>query len=337
MKNNDKILLAHGSGGKLSHRLLKELVFPYLSNPILDKADDAAVFTLEGRLAFTTDSFVVKPLFFPGGDIGKLAVCGTVNDLAVMGARPLYLTASCIIEEGFEIERLEKIIKSMAKAAADCAVKIVGGDLKVVEKNAADGIFINTAGIGRIEPKVELSGNNARPGDLVIVNGNIGEHGAAVMSSRQDYRLKSAIKSDCAGLNGLTREILKATKDVHVMRDPTRGGVATTLNEIAQQSKVKIEIDEEALPIPEAVKGFSEILGIDPLYLANEGKVLVIAGERSAGKALAAMRKNPLGRNSRIIARVTEKTTEPLVLLRTRIGSLRIVDMLSGEQLPRIC
>jgi len=332
----DKILLGHGSGGKLSHRLLKEIIFPYFSNPILDKADDAAVFDCKGRLAFTTDSFVVQPLFFPGGDIGKLAVCGTVNDLAVMGAKPLYLTAACIVEEGFEISLLKKLIRSMAQAAKHAGVKIVGGDLKVVEKGSCDGIFINTTGIGLVPPGIKISGNNAKAGDAVIINGNIGEHGAAVMSARNDYKLKTNIKSDCAGLNHLICGILKASNKIHVMRDPTRGGVATTLNEIALQSKAQIQIEEDSLPIPEAVRGICELLGIDPLYMANEGKVLIFCPENESKKVLSAMRNDPLGRNSRIIGRVVKKDN-PLVLLRTAIGSTRIMDMLTGEQLPRIC
>jgi len=333
---SDKILLAHGSGGKLMHRLLKELVFPLFSNPILDKNDDSAVFDLKGKTAFTTDSFVVKPLFFPGGDIGKLAVCGTVNDLAVMGAKPMYLTAACIVEEGFQTGLLEKIIQSMAKAAQAAGVKIVGGDLKVVEKNSCDKIFINTTGIGLIKNNINISANNAQVGDVIIINGFIGEHAAAVMSSRQDYKLKTSIKSDCAALNHLIAEILKISQNIHVMRDPTRGGVATTLNEITQQSNVEIQIEEEKLPVSEAVKGFCEILGIDPLYMANEGKVLIFTKEKNAKKILSVMQKHPLGKHAQIIGRVTKKNN-PVVLLRTSIGSTRILDMLTGEQLPRIC
>jgi len=332
----EKILLAHGSGGKPSHRLLKELVYPHFSNPILDKAEDAAVFDLKGKLAFTTDSFVVKPLFFPGADIGKLSVCGTVNDLAVMGAKPLYLTASCIVEEGFETAVFERIVKSMAKTAKGSGVKIVGGDFKVVEKGACDGIFINTSGIGLIPNGINISANNATIGDAIIISGFIGEHGAAVMSARQDYKLKTSIKSDCAALNGLIKKILGASQNIHVMRDPTRGGVATTLNEIALQSNVEIRIEEDSLPITEEVKGFCEILGIDPLYMANEGKVLVFAKEKDAKKILSCMKKHKLGKNSKVIGRVTAKNN-PIVLLNTSIGSSRIIDMLSGEQLPRIC
>jgi len=332
----EKILLAHGSGGKLSHRLLNELIYPHFSNPILDKAEDAAVFKLKGKLAFTTDSFVVKPIFFPGADIGKLSICGTVNDLAVMGAKPLYLTASCIVEEGFETEVFQKLVKSMAKTAKASGVKIVGGDFKVVEKGACDNIFINTSGIGLIPNDIDISAGNARVGDVIIINGFIGEHGAAVMSGRQDYKLKTSIKSDCACLNGLIENILRASGNIHVMRDPTRGGVATTLNEIAIQSNAEIQIEEDSLPITEEVKGFCEILGIDPLYMANEGKVLVFAKNKDAKKILSCMKKHKLGKNSKVIGRVTAKNN-PIVLLNTSIGSSRIIDMLSGEQLPRIC
>jgi hydrogenase expression/formation protein HypE len=336
MEDKGKILLGHGSGGKLMHRLLKELVLPHFKNPILNKNDDSAVFNLKGKAAFTTDSFVVKPLFFPGGDIGKLAVCGTVNDLAVMGAKPLYLTIACIIEEGLEITLLEKILRSMKKSASQAGVTIVGGDLKVVEKGSCDKIFINTSGIGLIPDKLNISANNATVGDVIIINGFVGEHAAAVMSSRQDYKLKTTIQSDCAALNHLIADILKVSNEIRVMRDPTRGGLATTLNEIAQQSGVQIEIEEAKIPVTEAVKGFCEILGIDPLYMANEGKVLLFAQENDGRKILAAMRKNLLGKHAQIIGRVTKKNN-PLVLLHTSIGSRRILDMLTSEQLPRIC
>lgn len=318
------------------HQLLKKLVLPFFSNPILDKNDDSAVFKIQGKTAFTTDSFVVKPLFFPGGDIGKLAICGTINDLAVMGAKPMYLTAACIIEEGFEIGLLERIIQSMAKAAKKAGVKIVGGDLKVVEKNGCDGIFINTSAVGIIPAGINISSDKAKPKDVIIINGFIGEHAAAVMSARQEYKLKTSIKSDCASLNNLIADILKVSQDIHVMRDPTRGGIATTLNEIAQQSNVEIQIEEDKLPITEAVKGFCEILGIDPLYMANEGKVLVFARGKDGKKILSAMQKHPLGKHAGIIGRVTKKNN-PVVLQRTAIGSVRILDMLTGEQLPRIC
>ena len=333
---NDRILLAHGSGGELTHRLINELILPNFSNPVLDKTEDAAVIRLKGKTAFTTDSFVVRPIFFPGGDIGKLAVCGTVNDLSVMGAKPLYLTAACIVEEGLEIAQFEKIIKSMAKAAQNAGVKIVGGDLKVVEKNACDKIFINTAGLGLIPEGINLSASGARIKDVIIINGFIGEHAAAIMSARQDYKLNSSIKSDCCALNSLISAVLARSDEIHVMRDPTRGGIATTLNEIARQSNAQIQIEEDLLPVSEQVRNFCEILGIDPLYLANEGKVLVFVSKNDSEKVLAAMRKHPQGRKARIIGKVVRKN-KPQVVLRTSIGSTRILDMLSGEQLPRIC
>lgn len=336
IKKDGRILLGYGSGGKATHRLVKELILSNFSNPILNKLDDSAVFNLKGRLAFTTDSFVVKPLFFPGGDIGRLAIFGTVNDLSMMGAKPLYLTIAAIIEEGLEIAILQKIIQSMKKAADEAGIKIVGGDLKVVERNAADQIFINTSGIGIISPRVNISSHNACPGDAVIINGFIAEHAAAIMSARGDYKLKSKILSDCSPLNSLIEDILKISKDIHVLRDPTRGGVATTLNEISQASKVGIEIYEDKLPIREETKGFCEILGIDPLYMANEGKVLIFAKPKDAKKILKLMRKHPQGRHAQIIGKVIKKLT-PLVLIRTPIGSTRILDMLTTEQLPRIC
>ncbi|MFA6384969.1 MAG: hydrogenase expression/formation protein HypE [Candidatus Omnitrophota bacterium] len=332
----DRILLAHGSGGKLTHRLLQEIVFPAFSNPILKKCEDAAVFPLKGKTAFTTDSFVIQPIFFPGGDIGKLSVCGTVNDLAVMGARPLYMTVACIIEEGFEIASLKKIVASMAKTARDAGVLIVGGDLKVVEKNACDSIFINTTGIGSIPKGRKISADTTREGDCVIINGWIGEHGAAVMSAREDYKLRNSIASDCACLNHLIERILAVAPHVHVMRDPTRGGVATTLKEISEQSNIGIIIEEDALPVTDQVRGFCEILGIDPLYMANEGKVLVLAPEKNAPSIVAAMRKHPLGKNAAVIGRVASRGAAQL-LLHTSIGSTRIIDMLTGDQLPRIC
>ena len=333
---NDKILLAHGSGGKLTHKLLQEIVFPAFSNPIIQKCEDAAVVPLSGKCAFTTDSFVIQPIFFPGGDIGKLSVCGTTNDLAVMGAKPLYMTVACIIEEGFEIALLKKIIASIAKEARGAGVQIVGGDLKVVEKNACDKIFINTTGVGHIPKNRCISAANAAIGDCVIINGYIGQHQAAVMSARQDYKLRNSITSDCACLNHLIERILKVAPDIHVMRDPTRGGVATTLAEIAHQSNIEILIEENTLPITDAVRAFGEILGIDPLFMANEGKVLVFAPEKNAKKIISAMQRHPLGKHAAVIGRITSKKS-PQVLVHTSIGSTRVVDMLTGEQLPRIC
>lgn len=318
------------------HTLLNDLVKKHFSNPILNRCDDSAVFDLSGKIAFTTDSFVVNPLFFPGADIGKLAVCGTINDLAVMGAKPLYLTCAFIIEEGLDISILEKIIKSIKKSANEFKVTIVGGDLKVVEINAADKIFINTSGIGIIKKHIDISANNAKVGDNIIINGFIGDHGAAVMSSRADYKLKSSIKSDCAGLSRLIQEILAVSNRIHVLRDPTRGGVATTLKEIALQSKVGIEIYEDSLPIRKEVRSFCDILGIDPLYLACEGKVLILAEKNETGKILAGMRKNKYGKHAQVVGQVVKEHPSNVVM-RTKIGSSRIIDMLSGEQLPRIC
>jgi hydrogenase expression/formation protein HypE len=332
----NRILLSHGSGGILTHRLLEELVFPAFRNPYLDKNEDSAVVRLNGRTAFTTDSFVVKPVFFPGGDIGTLAVCGTVNDLAMMAARPLYMTAACIIEEGFPMESFRKVIASMKKAAAQARVLIVGGDLKVVEKGSCDGIFITTSGIGTVFPGTRVSAGNIRAGDVIILNGYIGDHGAAVMASRQDYGLHTSFRSDCSPLNGLVEAMVKSGAKINAMRDPTRGGVATTLNEFARSSRVLIELREELLPVRPAVRGFSELLGIEPLYLANEGKLLAFCPEKDSRRLLAAMRSHRYGKHSRIIGTVVKKGGARVVL-RTSIGSTRIIGMLSGEQLPRIC
>lgn len=318
------------------HRLLKDIVFPAFRNPYLEKSDDSAVMPVKGKTAFSTDSFVVNPIFFPGGDIGKLAVCGTVNDLAVMAARPLYMTTACIVEEGFPLDDFRKLILSMKKAAEEAGVLIVGGDLKVVEKGACDGIFINTSGIGTLIPGYSVSANRARPGDVVIINGTIGDHGTAVMACRQDYGLRTRIQSDCCPLNGLVAAMARTGSKLHIMRDPTRGGVATTLNELADSSAVTFEIEERLLPIRPAVRGFAEILGIDPLYMANEGKLLVVCPERDSRKLLSAMRGHRYGKGSRIIGRVV-RSGDPRVLLRTGIGSTRILDMLTGGQLPRIC
>ncbi len=335
MDNQSLIMLGHGSGGTLTHDLLKNLVFPAFANPVLEQADDAALVRLNGTTAFTTDSFVVKPLFFPGGDIGKLSICGTVNDLAMMGARPLYLTAACVIEEGLPLAALEKIIRSMAATARKAGVRIVGGDLKVVEKGAADGIFITTSGIGIVPQGLRISANNARPGDVVLINGPVGEHAAAIMVSRQDYKLRSAVQSDCAALNGLVERMLAASKKIRVLRDPTRGGVATTLNEICRQSQVAIEIEEDRLDVPRNVRGVCELLGIDPLYMANEGKVLCCVAAADAPAVLRAMRRHPLGRHAAAIGRVSAGS--PALTMKTAIGSTRIVNMLTTEQLPRIC
>jgi hydrogenase expression/formation protein HypE len=331
----DKILLAHGSGGKLAHDLVARFVKP-LANPLLDRLDDAAVFDVSGKLAFTTDSYVVSPIFFPGGDIGKLAVCGTVNDLATSGAKPLYLSLSFIIEEGLSLSDLEKIVASVQKTAEEAAVKIVTGDTKVVTRGSADKLFINTAGVGLIPEGVDVSGSHAKPGDKVILSGFIGDHGIAVISKREGLSFATKLKSDCAPLGALVADMLKASPDIHALRDPTRGGLATSLNELAQQSKVGIQIEEKAIPVREAVLAACEMLGFDPLYIANEGKMIAIVPPPDAEKVLSAMRKNKYGKDAAIIGEVTgEKAGR--VTMKTVLGSSRIVDMLTGDLLPRIC
>ncbi len=334
---NERILLSHGAGGGASQRLLDELFFRVLGNEFLMQKNDAVVLpTIQGRIAMSTDSFVVQPLFFRGGNIGKLAVCGTVNDLAVQGATPLYLTLGVIIEEGFLMEDLTRIVESIAQTCAAAGVKIVSGDTKVVNKGQADGIYINTTGLGLIPEGRNISGSLARPGDVVIINGLIGEHGMAIMSERSGISWETDLTSDCAPLNGLIDQILSVSGDVHVMRDPTRGGVATTLNEIAVQSQVGIRLNESDLPISDGVRGACEMLGFDPLYVANEGKVLVIVPQSQADVVLSAMRDHPLGRQAAIIGEVTADHPG-LVTLRTGLGGERILDMMEGELLPRIC
>lgn len=333
----DKILLAHGSGGKLSHQLVNEIFLPAFDNAALNQLDDRAEVMASGvRLAFSTDSFVVNPPFFEGGDIGKLAVCGTVNDLAMGGAVPHYLSSGFIIEEGFPVSQLKDIVASMKRTADECGVKIVCGDTKVVEKGSADGIFINTAGIGIVPDGINISGSLAKPGDKVIINGYIGDHGIAVMAERQGLSFTKKISSDCAPLNGLVKAMLEVSHNIHVLRDPTRGGVATTLNEIADQSKVGIVLQEESIPVREQVLAACEIMGFDPLYVANEGKLLAIVPAEIADGVLAAMKKHKYGEDSRIIGEVVADNPGKVVLS-TGIGGKRIIDMLVGEQLPRIC
>jgi hydrogenase expression/formation protein HypE len=333
----EKILLAHGSGGKISHELISEILCPMLSSPILSRLDDAALFEMHGTAAFTTDSFVVNPLFFPGGDIGRLAVCGTVNDLAVMGARPLYLSLGLIIEEGLPVSDLKRILKSLKQAADEAGVQIVTGDTKVVNHGSADKIFINTSGIGSVIPGLNLSGSNCRPGDKIIVSGTLGDHGIAVMTRRENLRFKTAVSSDCAPLNGLIAEILPLADALHCMRDPTRGGLATTLNEIAAQSAVSLKIREEALPVKESVRSACEMLGLDPLLVANEGKVVIFCAAAAADKVLAALRRHPYGQEAAIIGEVISGEHPGRVVLQTKLGASRIIEMLSGELLPRIC
>jgi hydrogenase expression/formation protein HypE len=335
--NSEKILLGHGSGGKLAHQLIKEIFLPFFKNEILKQQDDAAlILPNKNRLAFSTDSYVVDPIFFPGGDIGKIAVCGTVNDLAMMGARPLYLSAGFIIEEGFLLADLKRILKSMQQSAREAGVKIVTGDIKVVHHGAADKIFINTSGIGEIQTKRTISGGNAGVGDVIIINGSIGEHSIAVMAKREGLELDVNLKTDCAPLNHLVQKMIKAVPDIHVLRDPTRGGIATSLNEIAAASKVALKIKEDQIPVSSRVQAVCEILGFDPLYLANEGKLLVFCPKNKADKLLKIMKTDKYGRKSCIIGRVMEKPAGK-VFMETRLGGHRIVDMLAGEQLPRIC
>jgi len=336
-QEKERILLAHGSGGELSHELVTSLFVKAFHNPFLDRLDDGAVLRIEGkRWAFTTDSYVVTPIFFPGGDIGKLAVCGTLNDLSMSGAQPLYLSAGFIIEEGFPLSSLEKIVASMQKAAAGAGVKIVTGDTKVVNRGGADGIFINTAGIGLIPEGVNISGSNARPGDRVLVSGSIGDHGVAILSSREGLQFSTSLESDCAPLSELVATMLKVSHKIRCLRDPTRGGLSSTLNELARQSRVGIWVEEDRIPIKEEVQGACELLGFDPLILANEGKLVAVVAEEVAEMILQRMKTHPLGREAAIIGEVREEPREK-VILRTRIGLTRIMDMMVGEPLPRIC
>ncbi len=336
------VTLAHGGGGKAMKDLIDDVFIGAFDDGSLAPLEDQARFDLASltqhgdRLAFTTDSFVVDPLFFPGGDIGKLAVCGTVNDLAVGGAIPLYLSCAAILEEGVPLELLRRVAKSMADTARDAGVRIVTGDTKVVQRGACDKLFLTTTGVGVIPRGVELSIATARPGDGILVNGFLGDHGAAILGARGDLQLESPIESDCAALPGLIHDLLRAAPGTRALRDATRGGIATVLNEIAEASDVGIEIDDELTPLRREVRGFCEILGLDPLYLANEGKLVAVVPAAEVDAALAALRAHPLGRESVAIGKVT--SDDPgRVVMRTFTGGLRIVDMLVGEQLPRIC
>ena len=336
--NSDLILLGHGSGGRLSHQLLDELIIPIVSGTPSSGQNDAALLDIvPGRIAYTTDSFVVDPIFFPGGTIGSLAVHGTVNDLAMMGARPLWLSVGLIIEEGFSKADLKTILEDMRAAADAAGVRIVTGDTKVVPRGKADRIFITTSGVGAVEHVFPIHGANAQAGDVVIINGTIGDHGIAVMAGREGLEVGTEIKSDSAALNGLTAVLVaEIGAALHVLRDPTRGGVATTIKEIAQQSGVSITLREEALPVKPAVRGVCSILGLDPLFVANEGKLLAFVAPEAAEAALAAIRRHPLGANAAMIGTV-ETAPSGRVRMETAVGGLRAVDMLSGEQLPRIC
>ncbi len=332
----DKILLDHGSGGKVSHSLIADILVPMFDNPVLSQLNDGAILDVNGeKLAFSTDSYVVDPVFFPGGNIGDLAVNGTVNDIAMCGATPLYLSTGLIIEEGFSMAELEKILRSMRVAADKAEVSIVAGDTKVVPKGAADKIFINTSGIGLIPGHVEITGSNAHPGDKIILSGTVADHGITILIQRENMSFDSSLVSDTAPLNHMVKNML-SSGEIHVLRDPTRGGVGTALNEIAEKSCVGIKISEEKIPVKNEVAGVCELLGFDPLYVANEGKLLAFVKADHAEKVLAAVRENELGKDACIIGEVVSEHPGR-VIMQTRIGGTRIVDMLTGEQLPRIC
>jgi hydrogenase expression/formation protein HypE len=341
------IVLGHGSGGKLTSELIDKVFLRAFANPILEKLDDQAVLQINGtRLAFTTDSFVVTPIFFPGGDIGTLAINGTVNDLAMSGARPLYLAAAFILEEGLPAEELHRVVESMGAAAREAGVQLVTGDTKVVNRGKGDKLFITTTGIGAIERAVNISASRARLGDKILLSGYIGDHGMAIMSQRENLEFEGAIESDCAALNGLVDSMLDGCDAVavgrnddhpmHCMRDPTRGGVATTLNEIASQSKVGMFLHEDQIPVRESVQGACEILGLDPLYVANEGKLVAIVAAGAADAVLQRMQDHPLGRDAKIIGEVVSEHPG-MLRMETRVGGTRILDVMFGEQLPRIC
>jgi hydrogenase expression/formation protein HypE len=331
------VLLAHGGGGRLTQQLLEKMFLPVFANPMLGSRHDGAVLDFPARkLAFTTDSYVVQPLFFPGGDIGTLAVNGTVNDLAMCGARPLYLSAGFIIEEGFPMDMLWRVVQSMASAAEEAGVQFVTGDTKVVDRGKGDGIFINTAGIGLIEAEHPIAPASVKSGDAIILSGDIGRHGIAIMAMREGLEFESTILSDCAPLSGIVLPLLEAHIEVHCLRDLTRGGLASALVEIAETANLHLEIHESSIPLREDVKGACEILGFDPLYVANEGRFISFVPEEAADRVLRLMRTHPLGEQTSLIG--TVKNDSPgLVTMRSSIGATRIVDTLSGEQLPRIC
>lgn len=331
-----KVLLAHGGGGKLMHQLIEEMFVPSFTNRYLDERHDGAVIDIGGaRLAFTTDSYVVSPLFFPGGDIGTLAINGTVNDLAMCGARPFYLSAALILEEGFEMDSLWRIVQSMRRAAEAAGVHLVTGDTKVVDKGKGDGVFINTAGIGLLERDVTISPKSVRRGDKILLSGDLGRHGIAVIAAREGLALESDVESDCAAVSGAVMKMLEAGVEIHCMRDLTRGGLAGALVEISEAGHVHVSIDERAIPVREDVQGACEILGLDPLYLANEGRFIAFLAPDDVERALAIMRSGS-GDGASIIGEVTGDTPD-MVTMRSRIGATRVIDMPSGEQLPRIC
>jgi hydrogenase expression/formation protein HypE len=335
--NYRQVVLAHGSGGKLSRQLIDKIVLPQFRNELLEPLHDGAIFSLgDQRLAFTTDSFVVSPIFFPGGDIGSLSIHGTINDLAMCGARPLYLSASFILEEGLPMEDFWRVVQSMRAAADSAGVRLVTGDTKVVDRGKADKIFVNTSGIGVVPSGVNIDSARARVGNKIIVNGRIAVHGIAIMSVREGLEFETQIASDTAPLHELVDTLIAGKIDVHVLRDPTRGGVTSALTEIAQSAEVGMLLDEAAIPISEEVKGACEILGLDPLYVANEGKLLAIVSNEDAERALSAFRSHALGEHASIIGEVVDEHPG-FVMMKTRVGGTRVVDMLSGEQLPRIC
>jgi hydrogenase expression/formation protein HypE len=337
LSDYQEIVLAHGSGGKISQQLFQEILLPQFRNELLDVQHDGAVFSINGaRLAFSTDSYVVNPIFFPGGDIGKLAIHGTVNDLAMCGARPLYLSAGFILEEGLSMREFQAVVLSMREAAATAGVALVTGDTKVVDRGKADKLFVNTSGIGVVPEKVNIHPGRAQPGDKVIISGEIAVHGIAIMSVREGIEFETKVLSDTAPLNGLVSAVLAVAQDIHVLRDPTRGGITSALSEIALSARVGILLDEVKIPMSEEVKGACEILGLDPLYVANEGKLLAIVAPEEVAPVLSAMQAHPLGEKAAVIGTVTDDH-RGFVFMKTRIGGTRVVDMLSGEQLPRIC
>ena len=337
LPKKETVVLGHGSGGRLSAELMRSIFLPAFDNPVLARLDDQAIVSVNGtRLAITTDSFVVKPLFFPGGDIGSLAVHGTVNDLAMGGAQPLFLSAAFIIEEGLSIDVLRRVADSLQLAARNAGVQIVTGDTKVVERGCGDELFINTTGVGLVPDGLDLSADRARPGDKVLLSGSIGEHGIAILAQREGLEFECPVQSDSAALHGLVADMLAVSREIRCMRDPTRGGVSSSLNEIAAQSRVAIRLEESAIPVREEVVGACEMLGLDPLYVANEGKLIAIVAPEAAEAVLGAMRRNPLGTNSQMIGTVLEAPAG-IVMMRTGLGTSRMVDMLAGDQLPRIC
>lgn len=338
LTHNEQIVMGHGAGGRMSHQLIRKAFVSAFQNPALNAGDDAALVIqgLREKLSISTDAHVVTPLFFPGGDIGKLAVCGTVNDVAMLGAKPLYLTAGFILEEGLPMDTLKRVVESMRLAAEEAGVQIVAGDTKVVQKGKADGMYITTAGVGVVREDVNVSGANAKPGDVVILSGTLGDHGIAVLGARGELGFQSSLQSDVAPLNHLIAAMLDACPNIHVLRDPTRGGLATTLNEIAAQSNAGILLKEETIPVHPEVNAACEMLGFDPLYVANEGKLVAIVPKEDAKKILGVMKSTKYGEGAVIIGEVIAEPRGRL-LLKTPLGSTRVADMLAGEMLPRIC